>query len=434
MGTYINIGNKAFLSARNGEFVDKSELISVIGQTLKLFSAFMLLSLLFTACHQDYEHKTVLCIPVYGQSLALGEEAERITDFDSLACYADGRIVNENLDHQFGYFDNNDTKQWLKKMTGYTKRAFELSIYNMAEVLADATGSDTLICIFPGGQGATAIANLSKGTKPYQKFIEDIKSAYEEATENGWAFVIPAICWMQGESDIVDYPDTDYKQMLQQIRNDMNADISSITKRNENIPFICYQANSLTRAEHFKAQNYDCKETYVPQTFVELLRDDSCYWASGPTYPYTCVNEKIHIDAIGQQSIGALAAKSVLGILRGKKRFRGLIPTSVSSQDTIVTIHFNVPCPPLVLDTIQVAKVDHYGFSVINRHNQNVAKSITIDGDSVNIHCTEPATDCRIRYAVNGEYMKSGNLHGPRGNVRDSNGNWCYQFDRHNSN
>ena len=29
-------------------------------------------------------HKTVICIPVYGQSLALGEEAARITDFDSL--------------------------------------------------------------------------------------------------------------------------------------------------------------------------------------------------------------------------------------------------------------------------------------------------------------------------------------------------------------
>ena len=122
-------------------------------------------------------------------------------------------------------------------------------------------------------------------------------------------------------------------------------------------------------------------------------------------------------------------AKSALGILRGKERFRGLIPISVFSQDTIVTIHFNVPCPPLALDTIQVAKTDHYGFSVINRHNQNVAKLITIDGDSVNIHGTEPATDCCIRYAVNGDYMKSGNLHGPRGNLRDSDGNWCYQFD-----
>lgn len=392
----------------------------------------LLAAILFlgSSCVQRHdEQRVVLCIPVYGQSLALGEEAERITDFDSLTHYADGRIVTENLDHQFGYFENDELKQFAKKLVKYQKRAYELSVYTMAKHLADATGSDTLICTFPGGQGATAIANLSKGTKPYEKFIENIKTAFDEACDNGWIFTVPAICWMQGESDIADYPDTDYKKMLNKIREDMNADIKAITHQSTDIPFICYQANSLTRAEHFKAQDYDCRETYVPQTFVELLRDDSCFWASGPTYPYACVNEKIHIDAIGQQNIGALAAKSALGILRGKERFRGLIPLSITSQDTIVTIHFNVPCPPLALDTIQVAKVDHYGFSVINRHNQNVAKSITIGGDSVNIHCTEPATDCCIRYAVNGEYMKSGNLHGPRGNVRDSDGNWCYQFD-----
>lgn len=389
----------------------------------------LLVCFFITACETDYGHKTVLCIPVYGQSLALGEEAERMTDFDSLSTYADGRIVTENLDHHFGYFDNDTKKLWFKKAIGYKKRAYELSVYKMAQILTDQFGEDTLICIFPGGQGATAIANLSKGTLPYQRFIENIQTAYETSQERGWDFIIPAICWMQGESDIVDYPDTDYKEMLQQIRNDMNADISSITKRTENIPFICYQANSLTRAEHFKAQDYNCRETYVPQTFVELLRDDSCFWASGPTYPYACVNEKIHIDAIGQQSIGALAAKSVLGILRGKERFRGLIPISVTSQDTSVTIHFNVPCSPLSIDTIQVAKADYYGFSVINKQSKNIAQSIVVGGDSVIINCIEAPIDCRIRYAVNGDYMKSGNLHGPRGNLRDATNHWCYQFD-----
>ena len=64
----------------------------------KLLYIILLLSVL-VSCHSTYEHKTVICIPVYGQSLALGEEAERITDFDSLAAYANGRIVTENLDH-----------------------------------------------------------------------------------------------------------------------------------------------------------------------------------------------------------------------------------------------------------------------------------------------------------------------------------------------
>lgn len=34
MGTFINIGNAGFLSALNGEYVDKSELIAVVNGTL----------------------------------------------------------------------------------------------------------------------------------------------------------------------------------------------------------------------------------------------------------------------------------------------------------------------------------------------------------------------------------------------------------------
>ncbi len=396
----------------------------------KDYFLYLITALLFCACVQKPEgHRVVLCIPVYGQSLALGEEAERITDFDSLAAYADGRIVTENMDHTFGYFDNDDTKRWLKKVVGYQKRAYELSVYNMAKVLADHTGADTLICIFPGGQGATAIANLSKGTVPYQEFMEDIETAYKEATANGWDFLIPAICWMQGESDIVDYPDTDYKQMLTQIWRDMNDDISRITGQKDTVRFICYQANSLTRAEKFKANSYSCKETDVPQTFVELLRDNKWFWASGPTYPYNCVDEKIHIDAQGQQTIGKLAARSVLGILGNAERFCGLIPTGLSTAGDNVIVQFNTAGASLMLDTIQVRKADNYGFSVINKENKNIVSTIAFDSAVVRITCSESPTDCKVRYAVNGDYMKSGNLNGPRGNLRDSLGNWCYQFD-----
>ena len=34
MGTYINVGNAGFQSARNGEYVDKSGLIAVVNKTL----------------------------------------------------------------------------------------------------------------------------------------------------------------------------------------------------------------------------------------------------------------------------------------------------------------------------------------------------------------------------------------------------------------
>lgn len=387
------------------------------------------LPLVLVSCHEHDEHRTIICIPVYGQSLALGEEAERLTDFDSLAQYASGRIVTQDLDHDFGYFDTSEIKQWAKKAIHYQKRSFELSIYSMAEMLADNTGSDTLICIFPGGQGATALANLSKGSNPYKQFIDNISTACHETRDRGWDFYVPAICWMQGESDIVDYPPTDYQQLLKQIWRDMNNDILSMTGQKDSIPFVCYQPNSLSRAEHFHADNFTCPEINVPQAFVNLLRDDNHFYASGPTYPYSCINEKIHIDANGQQSIGRLAARSVLGIIKGEQRFRGLIPIGMEMHDTCVTVNFNHTGNSLLFDTVQVSKAEHYGFSVINSANKDIISSVQISDFAITINCSQTAVDSKIRYGVNGDYMKSGRFHGPRGNLRDDFGNWCYQFE-----
>lgn len=73
-------------------------------------------------CIKDYGHKVVVCIPVYVQSYALGEEAIRLTDFDSLRIKYNVRIVNEQLDYTFGCFDHSSQfKQWLKMIYNYKK-------------------------------------------------------------------------------------------------------------------------------------------------------------------------------------------------------------------------------------------------------------------------------------------------------------------------
>ena len=397
-----------------------------------------------TSCHNNDEHKTVICIPVYGQSLALGIETDRITDFDSLTKYADGRIVTENIDHKFGYFDLNERKLFMKKLLRYQKHSHEISVYSMAQWLADNTGKDTLICIFPGGQDGTIISELGKGSLPYQKLVNDINTAYESAIDRGWSFEMPAICWMQGETDVNSYPGTNYKELLLQFAEDINNDVNQITGQKNDIEIICYQTNSLTRAKHFNASAYDCPESEVAQTQMELIRDSSMFRASGPTYPYDCVNEIIHIDGKGQMMLGILAALPAHDIITHHKNKRGLLPLTVKSNNMEVIIELSVPKPPLVFDTIRVAKTDNYGFSVITPDDRNIIREVYLQNNSVHLLCTEQPKDCKVRYAVNGDYMKSGRLHGPRGNLRDSQGdsltiniqgeivpihNWCYQFD-----
>lgn len=381
---------------------------------------------------EDYGHKVVVCIPVYGQSYALGEEATRITDFDSLRIKYNGRIVTEKLDYTFGYFDHSSQfKQWIKRILHYDKKAFELSVYSMAEVLAKELGEDTVICVFPGGHGMNTIQQLMKPVDPYNKFIREIACAYDKAQERGWDFFVPAVCWMQGESDIVEYPDYDYKEYFHRMYNDLNTDIKNVTHQKDDIRIICYQTSTITKGLRYKPDNFDATEPRTPTAQMELIRDDSLIWASGPTYPYDFVNESLHIDAVGQKNIGILAAHSALGILRGKERFIGLVPLSYEVQGNDIFIKFNVPNPPLCFDTISVNKVDNYGFNVISRENNDIINNVQVEDNSVIIKCNESPINCKIRYGINGEYLKGGRKFGPRGNLRDSklHSNWCFLFD-----
>lgn len=392
-----------------------------------------------------YDHKVVVCIPVFGQSYALGEEATRITNFDSLRIKYDGRIVTEHMDYVFGYYDHSSRlKQYVKRLLHYDKKAFELSVYGMAEALIPQLGKDTIVCIFPGGHGMYTVTDLMKPIEPYNKFIDEIAYAHQKAVDRGWDFYVPAICWMQGESDIAEYPSTDYRTEFYQMYNNLNTDIKNITHQQENIQIICYQTSAITKGERYQLNNYNALEPRTPTTQMEMIREDSFIWASGPTYPYHFVREALHIDAIGQKSIGSLAATSALQIIRHETPNIGLMPLDFIVSENQIRIPFHVPCPPLCFDTITVNKADNYGFNVIRKDNTDIISSISINQDTIIINCKESPIDCKIRYAVNGEYLKGGCLSGPRGNLRDSQGdsktitisgktyplhNWCYLFD-----
>jgi len=381
---------------------------------------------------RGFGHKVVVCIPVYGQSYALGEEAQRITNFDSLRIKYNGRIVTENLDYNYGFYDGKEWKQCIKKIIGYRNRSYELSVYGMAEQLACKLGSDTIICVFPGGAGMSNITKLNKGTNHYYKFIYEIRKAYQKTSERGWEFLVPAVCWMQGESDIVEYPGYDYKEYFHRMYNDLNTDIMSITGQKEDIRIISYQTTTITKGLKYKPNHYDGVEGRTPTAQMELVRDDSLIWISGPTYPYDFVNESLHIDAVGQKSIGILAAKSAMGILRKERRNIGLVPIKYEIDGNDIRILFNVPEPPLCFDTINVRKAENYGFNVIRKDDTDIISDVLIEQNVVVVKCIESPKGCKLRYGINGEFLKGGRINGSRGNLRDSRSsipNWCLLFD-----
>jgi hypothetical protein len=394
------------------------------------------------------ERSTIIMVPVYGQSLALGEEAQLVTNFDSLRILYINKVLSVNMDEKFGYFSNSIFKQNIKKMLNYKKRIFETSAYGIGEYTAGRwlkmDNQDSLISVFPEGQGATGIDYLNTNSAPYSKLLEEIKDACHLATSRHCTLVIPAFCWLQGENDIVHNTGKGYKQKLLHFRAQFERDVKQLTHQTQPVKCILYQSCCLSLSDNkFNALNYVCPQMEIPQVQMELVRDDDNFCASGPTYPYTVIRECVHPDGVSQKRMGYLEGISLEKVLRRAKS-RGVTPSQLTVSGNTIEITFNVENPPLSFDTVQVKYVSNDGFSVISKANKDILKSVrVIGGNKVLLICSSSPKGCNVRYGVNGDYWKSGNQHGPRGNLRDSQGdkyrctiqgktyridNWGYMF------
>jgi hypothetical protein len=411
-----------------------------------LFICFIFL-LSFSACRRTEEKRTVVALPIYGQSLALGEEAIRVTDFEKMEMECDHRIKSVDMDERFGYFSDTYFKQKIKKILRVKRRVFETSAYGMSEYLVKYLSregdNNTIIVPLMGGRGSTGIADLKANSTAYKVLIRKIKIAKRNAAKRGWSFYVPAVCWLQGETDIAQASNVNYKKALVDFHKTVSADIMRITGQKQSVKIVCYQSNNQTMYPSFNANSYSCPAAEVSQSQMELIRDSACFYASGPTYLYPHVRDFVHIDGVSQKRLGCLQGIAVAHVLAGGK-FKGLIPENIAHRGDTVIVRFNVPCMPLAIDTITVKKAEHFGFKVITRTNIDIANEVIISGDEVKLVCCSSPAGCKVRYAVNGERSKMGNTFGPRGNLRDSQGkyssieilgkkyplhNWCYQFD-----
>ena len=388
---------------------------------------------MLTGCGDGDKPKVVVCVPVYGQSLAMGEESELVTDIDGLTDKWNGRLVGEGLDDEFGYYEDRSWKKKIKRLIRYDNRRYENSAFAMGEALAGAFGKDTMVCVFADGRGGTAISHLVKGSGPYNALLEDIRKSYDEAKKRGMEFFVPAVCWMQGESDMFDYTRVDYRKILRQFAIDVNRDIKKITGQKRDVKIVGYQSCCLAKCYKFIPESYDCYEISVPQAQMQLIRDDSLFVAGTPVYFLDFVDDRIHLDGKSQTVVGRYNAAAVLDIVRQENSRRGLYPIDVNSEGKMTTIEFNDYDGTLEFDTINVNKVKNYGFSVITPDNKDIAQKVSIVDNKIVIECNDDTKGCRVRYGANGEKNKSGRRLGARGNLvrrcPSALPAWCYMFD-----
>jgi Carbohydrate esterase, sialic acid-specific acetylesterase len=175
----------------------------------------------------------------YGQSLSLGERAvngwpNNLTippEQDVGFMFASGVIPRGAMNALVPFADSTapvDTGVWNIETPGVTP------LYG---ALLELKGIPGARIGSAAGRGATPIAGLSKGTAPYRRLISQVAAGRALSVGH---YNVPAIIWMQGESDA---GNPTYSAQLQQLFADLDGDVRQTAGQAQTVHFfICLTA------------------------------------------------------------------------------------------------------------------------------------------------------------------------------------------------
>ncbi len=375
---------------------------------------------------------------VSGQSLSVAG-SNGVTTFDATDYrFSSGMSVKtENVAQTLVPLENDNThgilfsavnqlKFFAKGAVGYTPDEQYTTEY---KTLASGHGVS--------GQGIDA---LSKGgtTGAYENGMFQVDEGVRLSGSS--SYCIPGVIYIQNHANSGMVPTT-YRDKLIQLKNNYASDITSKTNQQTRPRFFVYQsANEQT--------SWVGTPEYAPRAADGTLMAcevDPEIVLIGPAYwvPHA---DGVHFTGPGYLDFGQLTGKVIYKVCYRGEDWKPLQPTQiVALKPNVVFLRFNVPEPPLVLDTSMVTDPGNYGFELRDdTGNVGIDSVVLVGRDCVRIALTRAlGTNASISYAwyaVGG--APGGPATGPRGNLRDSDTavgwfrpqtplyNWCVRFKK----
>jgi hypothetical protein len=381
----------------------------------------------FTHSNDSVEFTDIVAFDSYGQSLAVGGDANRPNSVVSVTPAYNSIMPNLGVrSSDYGQRKFTSFVPLVERLSsdgkmGETPCSGACFMFNQA--LADKTFQ---LFAVASGRSSQSVEALSVAPD-YTRLTNDITYANTIAVAKGKTFSLRAVSYIQGEADITLGTSYDtYLQTLSQLNTNVNNDILPITGQSSAIPFVVGQTSSTNRSTASMA--------YPAMALAQLYlcMNNQNFTLGTPMYMFNFLADNTHLSAANYRILGAYqgyAAKKF--IVDGVKNF--IYATSAIAVNNTIMVSFNVPVAPLVFDTVRVTNPGNYGFVATDSNGVKIKiKSVTIvNGNTVQIVCLRKAS--ALKYAINGTYKKAGRLSGPRGCLRDSQGDSII-FDPQGSN
>jgi hypothetical protein len=306
---------------------------------------------------------------------------------------------------------------------------------NLVAELELARGVDHVILASAHGAGGQPYVALKRGTPPYTAGMAQVVAGAAVSSMLGEPYAVRAVALIHGESDHINNNLT-YAENLLEWQSDYEADVQALTGQPHPVPMFLCQMSSWTMLKGTTSR--------IPgeQLAAAAARPDRIF-VVGPKYflPYV---DGVHLTGDGERWLGEHYAKVYRRVLIDGEPWRPLQPAEVTREGAVITVRFDVPAPPLVLDEEHVTNPGNYGFEYTDASGAPpaIAAVTLVDAETVRVTlAVEPiAGNRRLRYAYTGKPMvPAGPTTGPRGNLRDSDAtpsrhgyllhNWAVHFD-----
>jgi len=289
------------------------------------------------------------------------------------------------------------------------------------------------------GTGATTLANLSKTKTPYTNVMAAVQAGYTVSQGLNKTYNFPCITLTQGEADYEANTALEtYKTTLLQLRTDLTTDAQAITGQSNVVKLICYQ----TATHKFYSRTYPS----IALAQLKASVESADVHLACPLYMIPYSGDNVHLTASSSKILGFYYGLAYKRVIVDGSDWQPLRPISKYKQGKVANIKFNVPHGKLVFDTSQVSLNTNYGFNLFDSSNVAITiDSVTITGpDTIRIvAATSIPAGAKLQYAFYGA-TNSGPISGPRGNLRDTQGNtlvfdpsglnykahnWCVMFE-----
>lgn len=270
-----------------------------------------------------------------------------------------------------------------------------------------ASGSDYVGVHGEFGENGQCMSFLKKGATPtavngraYEATLLETQAITRLAAEAGKSYGVGAVIVTHGECDA---GNVNYEADLFQLWSDYNEDIAAITGQTQDLLMIVSQQNAVNnRAASTLAQW---------KAGVEHPTEIVC---AGPKYQYPYyVNDHIHLVTQGYELLGEKYGQVYFERVVLGRDWQPLQPTRVErTSSRLITVHFNVPVPPLVWETTFQAPLqgstewrNGKGFEARSPAGRITISSVEICGDAVLITTATdlPASGVFVAYALTGE-------------------------------